>query len=603
MAGLHNSLAAYSSLDMYTTCGELLKFLRRRVRLSQRELSIAVGYSESHISRIENNERSVDRTSVLALFVPALQLEEEPEMVNRFLALCAESPTTANGASAAPVLPPPLPPTAVHPQTVATACPPERRSLSVPLTAFIGRTEEVAEVSALLHRQQVRLLTLTGAGGCGKTRLARRVGELLQLAYPQGVWWVELAALSEPTLLPNVVAAALALDKAAADATLAQLTDFLHDRQVLLILDNCEHLIAGVAPLAVRLLQACPQLQILAASREALAVAGELNYGVHPLALPPAPRGAAPLAAAMAGYDAIQLFVARARTAHHNFRLTDQNAPAVVGICQRLDGIPLGIELAAAWVNLLSPEQIAARLTYDFDLLVDEKRLALPRHQTLHAAIEWSYNLLSETERQLLRWLAIFVGGWDLAALEAVVTAASQPGTLTGNQLLRHLHQLVNKSLVVVDHGAVGEALGAPRARLLEPLRDYLLAKLAQAGETQRLRDCHLSYFLTLAEAVAAAWTDAAPQVGWVPLETEQENLRAALDWTLATKQSEAGLRLASALARFWRHRGYYSEGRRWLQALLAQAPTASPARPQTLLWLGDLCPAARGYGRGATAV
>lgn len=588
MAGLHNSLATYSSLDTYTTCGELLKFLRRRVHLSQRELSIAVGYSESHISRIENNERPVDRMSVLALFVPALHLEEEPEVVNRLLALCAEQPTTANGESASPAPPPTILPSSVHTQSVATACPPELRSLSVPLTSFIGRTEEVAEVSDLLHRQQVRLLTLTGAGGCGKTRLARHVGEMLRPAYSQGVWWVELAALTEPALLPNVVATALAMDKAAADATLAQLTDFLHGRQMLLILDNCEHLIEGVAPLAARLLQACPQLQILATSREALAVSGELNYGVHPLALPPAQRGAALLAAAVAGYDAIQLFVERARTARYTFTLTDQNAPAVARICHRLDGIPLGIELAAAWVNLLSPAQIADRLEQDFDLLVADKRLVLPRHQTLRAAIDWSYNLLNATERQLLRWLAVFVGGWHLAAAEAVVAAmVREQGMPAKYQVVRLLNQLVNKSLVVVEHGAEGEAPGVPRARLLEPLREYLLAELVQAGEEQQLRDCHLRYFVILAEAVDAEWTAEAPQVGLARLACEEENLRAALGWSLTAQKAEAGVRLACALARFWRQRGHYNEGRRWLQATLAQAPAASSVQSQALLWLG----------------
>ncbi|MFZ2615902.1 MAG: AAA family ATPase, partial [Anaerolineae bacterium] len=265
-------------LTVSTSLGELLRFLRRRARLSQRELSIAVGYSESHISRIENNERPVDRASLLALFVPAVEIENEPETIARLLALCEQAQPLPASSSPAPV---PSRPGA-EPQPV----PPNR--LPVQLTSFIGRVEELAELRELLAEGQTRLLTLTGAGGCGKTRLALRVGEGMAHAYSHGVWLVELAALTDPRLLVREVASTFDLQENAERPLLAALTDFLRPRQALLILDNCEHLVDAAAHLAAALLQVCPDLRILATSRENLAVPGEIVYPVQPLALPPA---------------------------------------------------------------------------------------------------------------------------------------------------------------------------------------------------------------------------------------------------------------------------------------------------------------------------
>ncbi|RIK57211.1 MAG: serine/threonine protein kinase, partial [Chloroflexi bacterium] len=288
-------------LSNFTTCGELLKFLRRRARLSQRELSIAVGYSESHISRIEHNERPVDRTSLLALFVPALHIQSEPEVVERLLTLCAQS-TAAPSEPAAPAAPADTP-------SIAVAQPANHSHLPIQLTSFIGRQEEMTELCDLLQNPKVRLVTLTGVGGCGKTRLALRAGEEVAQAYVHGVWLAELSSLTDPNLLSKTVAAAFNLTERIDQPVLTGLTDFLYPRQVLLILDNCEHLVEAVARLAAALLRACPRLQILATSRESLGVPGEANVRVQPLALPPALPGAKPARAEVEGYDAIQLFV------------------------------------------------------------------------------------------------------------------------------------------------------------------------------------------------------------------------------------------------------------------------------------------------------
>lgn len=545
------------SLTACATCGELLRFLRRRARLSQRELAIAVGYSESHISRIENNERPVDRTSLLALFVPTLHLQNEPALVNRLLALCtmppakpASEPITSDAALPAPV---------VH-------------HLPLPFTSFIGRQEEVSEVSALLQQQQTRLLTLTGIGGGGKTRLALHVGAQLAQHYDHGVWLVELASLADPQLLPKTVATVFGLNKVTDDAPLANLTAYLHARRTLLILDNCEHLVEAVAHLAATLLQTCPHLQILATSREALAVPGEINYRIQPLALPPSQHKVPPLCAEVAHYDAIQLFVARAQEALRTFTLTDQNAPAVTQICQRLDGIPLGIELAAAWVYLLSPVQIASRLAQDFDLLVGSGRLVLPRHQTLHAAMDWSYRLLTEPERILLRRLAVFTGGWHLAAAEAVVADDDNPQRLlAGKQVLKLLNQVVNKSLVVVEHSPEGEAY----YRLLEPLRAYLKGKLTEAKEEATTYSRYLHYFLSLAEQLAAQTRSSTQAAALATFDREQDNLRAALAWGLAPQQAATGAALVAAalavrLGRYWYMRQHWYEGCSWLAKALA---------------------------------
>jgi predicted ATPase/transcriptional regulator with XRE-family HTH domain len=544
-----------SSYTKFATAGEFLRYLRRRARLSQRELSIAVGYSESHISRIENNERPVDRASLLALFVPSLGIESEPDAIARLLALAERTqlfPSVTSSANADRL-----------PEVVTS--PAKHNRLPVQLTSFIGRTAEVAELCDLLADSQTRLITLTGAGGCGKTRLALRVGEAVVQTYRNGVWLVELEPVADPELLVRATASAFDLTENVDESLLASLTEFLRYSHTLLILDNCEHLIDAAAQLAATLLKACPSLQIMVTSRENLAIPGEVNYVVQPLALPPALPGSQPRSADIANFDAIHLFAARAKIAQRTFELVDDNAPAVARICQRLDGIPLGIELAAAWLPLLSPEQIASRLEQSLDLPPGTQRARLPRHQTLAATIAWSYQLLTDAERALLRRLSVFNGGWSLQAAEAI--AGGLP-PLAEDQVLTLLQRLVHKSLVAVERLAEGDV----RYRFLETIREFARQQLAESGEVELVRNHHLTFYVTLAER-AELRLKSGRQLYWLALlDQDQENLRAALAHSLTGDRVEEGLRLAGALGHYWEMRYHLVEADRWCQALLDAA-------------------------------
>jgi predicted ATPase/class 3 adenylate cyclase len=427
------------------------------------------------------------------------------------------------------------------------------------LTTFIGREPQMAEVKQLLATTS--LLTLTGSGGCGKTRLALQVAAELLEEYADGVWLVELAALADPALLPQTVAAALGLREEPNRPLTATLVDYLRPKSLLLVLDNCEHLLTACAQLADTLLRAAPHLRVLASSREGLGIAGELTYRVPSLSLPD-PRSLPPVER-LAEYEAVSLFLDRARFSRPGFSLTPQNAAAVAQICQRLDGIPLAIELAAARVRALPVEQIAARLDDRFRLLTGGSRTALPRQQTLRALIDWSYNLLSEGEQTLLRRLSVFSGGWTLGGAEAVGAGA----VVAAWEVLDLLTSLVDKSLVAYD-----EQGGEGRYRLLETVRQYARDRLLEAGEAAAVRTRHLEFFLN--------WAEQGP--GHERLEAEHDNLRAALGWSGAQGQGEAGLRLGGALWGFWEMRGYWREAREYVAGLLAlpgaEARTAARA-------------------------
>ena len=438
-------------------------------------------------------------------------------------------------------------------------------NLPIHLTSFIGREHELAEMHGLLST--TRLLTLTGPGGAGKTRLALQVAADRLNAFEHGVWFVELASLSEPTLVPKAVLNTLGLREEAGHELLAPLTDFLRAKSLLLVLDNCEHLIHTCAHLAHHLLTHTLHLKILATSREALGIAGEVPYQVPSLALPD-PQHLPPLAS-LTQYDAVHLFIERATAVQPTFALMHANAPAVAHICHRLDGIPLAIELAAARIKLFTPEQIVARLDDRFRLLTGGSRTALPRQQTLRSTIDWSDSLLSDAERILFRRLAVFAGGWTFDAAEAVCVNDG----LDAFEMLDLLAQLVNKSLVTTE---VHE--GETRYRMLDTIRDYALDKLRDAGEVGQVRDRHLEYFLALAET-AEPQLRSGEQIVWLHrLETELDNVRGALDWCMKQPaRAGVGLRLVGTLAWFWELRGYPNEGRQRLETALANASGSVP--------------------------
>jgi non-specific serine/threonine protein kinase len=462
------------------------------------------------------------------------------------------------------------------------------RSLPAQLTSFIGREREMAEVKHLLNA--TRLLTLTGSGGCGKTRLALEVASGLTEEYEDGVWLVELAALSDADLIPQAVSSALGVREVPGRPLTEVLSDHLRSKRLLLVMDNCEHLIRACATVIERLLRSCPSLKVLATSREALGIGGETAWRVPSLSLPDSKSLGSMGESELRKYEAISLFLDRSAAAHPSFKATGRNAQAVAQICCRLDGIPLAIELAAARVKGLSAEQIASRLDDRFRLLTGGSRTALPRQQTLRATMDWSYELLSEAERVLLNRLSVFVGGWTLPAAEAVagdtegVSTSPRRPAIALADVLGLLMRLVDKSLVVVEQE------GESRYGLLETVRQYGRDKLVESGDEERVRGRHLDFFLRLAEE-AEPELKGPEQVAWLNrLEAEHDNLRAALEWSLKSGRAEGGLRLAGALWWFWFVHGYLSEGREWLEEALSKGGSAPEAvRAKALCGAGAL--------------
>lgn len=464
------------------------------------------------------------------------------------------------------------------------------------LTSFVGREQEMLQVRALL--ENTHLLTLTGMGGCGKTRLALQVAVEVLDEYPDGAWLVELARVTDAAQVPRAVAALVGVREEPHRPLLATLVEVLRERRTLLVLDNCEHLIGAVAELAETLLRGSTQVRVLATSREALGVPGETTWQVPPLSVPDPNRMGVgrhggmteDLAAALGQFEAVRLFIDRAMLAQPHFAVTNENAPAVAQICHRLDGIPLAIELAAARVKVLTAEQIAARLDDRFRLLTGGSRTALPRQQTLRALIDWSYDLLSEPERALLRRLAPFAGGWTLDSAEAVCadlpSASGEPDRclLDPCEVLDLMSQLVDKSLVGVQRGTEKDGGGETRYRLLETVRQYAADRLAESGEEAAVRARHAAFFLSLAERAAPELTGANQEAWLDRVVTEHDNFRAALAWSQGEGDPVTGVRLGDALWWFWSNRGYWREGRDWLQSALKRLSlTAETPRPHQI--------------------
>jgi predicted ATPase len=435
-------------------------------------------------------------------------------------------------------------------------------NLPVQLSSLIGRKREITEVLRLM--QTTRLLTLTGVGGVGKTRLALQAAAATLEAFKDGVWLVELAPLADPALLMQSVAAVLGVREAPGRPLSVALVDYLRAKKVLLLLDNCEQLIEACAELSQSLLLACPDLHLIVSSREVLGISGETIFQVPSLALPKLKHSLS--MKEIAHSEAVQLFLERARAVKPGFLMNKQNAPIIAQICQRLDGIPLAIELAAARIRIFSPEQILARLDDRFRLLTGGSRTGIPRQQTLRALIDWSYDLLTLAERLVLRQLSVFAGGWTFEAAEAVVEQYDDPSI----DVLNLLTYLIDKSLVEVDeHSNNGEV----RYHFLETIQQYADEKLLESGEASRLRDRHLEFFLKFAEETEPNLTSS-EQFRWLTrLEAEHDNLRVALAWGLENDPF-AALQLTGAVATFWNIRGYMSEGRSWITKALARLET-----------------------------
>ncbi len=448
------------------------------------------------------------------------------------------------------------------------------KELPAPLTTFVGRHREAAGVRARLERN--RLVTLTGAGGAGKSRLAIEVAASLTSHYRDGARFVELAGLSEPLLVTHAVAAGLDVQEQAGRTLPDVLAERLRDKVMLLVLDCCEHLVEAVAQLVLPLLSACRNLRVMATSRERLGIPGEALWPVTGLATPPAQAAGA----AVLEYDAVRLFADRAAAVEPGFAVTEANAAAVAEICRKLDGLPLAIELAAARTNALDAEQLSRWLDDRFRLLAWETRAPLRRHRTLDSVVEWSYDLLSEPERKLFERLSVFAGAVTLDAVEAVATADS--GTACpGDLLLR----LVDKSLVTVvpRHSPT-------RYRLLKTLRAYGLARLRQRGELGPLSAQHAAYFHDLAEQAWERFRSPHQAVWLDRLKAEHDDLRAALEWLLTSNDIDGAVRMAGALASFWDVQGRYAEGRVWLErALAADRNAAAKGRVRALNGLGLL--------------
>lgn len=445
-----------------------------------------------------------------------------------------------------------------------------KHNLPAPRTSFVDREREMLAVKRALA--MTRLLTLTGSGGSGKTRLALEVARDLVGVYPDGVWLVELAPVSEGALVVRIVASALGVRELPHRSLTDTLVDALKAKQMLLLLDNCEHLIDSCAHLVDTLLGSCPRIRILGTSREPLGVAGEVIWRVGSLSAPDTDRLPAPRE--LTRYDAVRLFLDRARLRLPDFNLTPENALAVAEVCERLEGIPLAIELATARVGALAVEEVAERLENTLNLLGAGPRTAAPRQQTMRATLEWSHGLLSEPERQLFGKLSVFAGGWTLEAAEAV-----GPDGEGGADILDLLNRLVDKSLVVAEVAQDGPI----RYRMLEPVRQYARERLEESEEFDATLCRHAAFFLALAEEAQPELKGAQHEAWLERLETEHDNLRAALSWTLENRKMEVALRLGAALGEFWHMRGHLSEGRRWLEAALAKGGAPSVARVRAL--------------------
>ena len=559
--------------ESWTSFGDLLRRLRSAAALSQEDLAERTGLSRRGISDLERGLHPAPRLETVRLLADGLALADD----ERALLLAAARPTVRAEAPAA--------------QAVASHV-----SLPVPLTRLIGREAELAALRTTLRNDEIRWLTLTGPGGVGKTRLAVAVAGGLHETFSDGVVFVDLSPLTDPDLVVPTIAAAPGVRESAEQSLIATLSTFLAPKRLLLVLDNCERVLAA-APEIIRLLAANPGVTIFATSREPFHVRGEQQVPLLPLPLPAIDQLSA--IEELAQSPAVRLFIERAQAVKEGFVLLPENAPTVADICRRLDGLPLAIELAAARIKVLPPHALRGRLERRLPLLTGGGRALPARQRTMRDAIAWSYDLLSAEGQALFRRLAVFAGGFTLAAAEAV---AAPDGTL---DIVASIAALVDFSLLGQEEDFAGE----PRYRMLETVREYGLEQLsiaeepddarprfAASGEEHAIRRRYLGFYLELAEEADSHLISDVDSVWINRIESEHDNIRAALAWALTPEREPAdrarALRLAGALWLFWYYHSHLSEGRQWLVRALAVAesgPDLDPARAKALVGLGTL--------------
>ena len=542
-----------------STFGEILRSHRNSANLTQEELAGRTGLTPQAIGKLERGERRRPHKYTVEKLAEALGLTGQD--LARFEAAARRS-------------------------SVRRAVGLTHRDLPVPPTPLVGRDREATNVARLLLREEVRLLTLTGPGGVGKTRLALEVAGRSGEAFADGVAFVPLAPLRDAAPFPSVLAQTLGINEVAGEAPQQTLERHLQDRRMLLVLDNFEHLLAA-APVVAALVGACPQLTVLVTSRAPLRLGGEHQFLVPPLPLPEAEDLALDV---ILEHDspAAELFRQRAQAVTSTFELTAANAIAVARICRRLDGLPLAIELAAARVKLFPPQTLLGMLDSSLHLLTGGARDLPERQQTLRGTVAWSHDLLNPAEQTLFRRLSVFAGGCTLEAVEAICGSEEGEQQATSSTL-ETLASLVDNSLMLVSRAESStrqEENEEPRFTMLETIREYALERLASSGEAEETQRRHAQYYLVLAEVAQPQASGKWEELDWLSkftrIEIEHDNLRAALVWAVQNRGVETGARLAIALWWFWIERGYLSDGRRWMETILALDEAEDATREAT---------------------